>query len=326
MTEGLRTGPRGRSLAARGANWSTTARREAGSSAPRDIGDAARQALLGRSLGEVSVLQLQQSVGNQAVRRIIQRKLYNRNLAWADVKSKTAQIDQDIDTQLRAFNVAYIKGTYFDIRNVLDKLEALVQQRLGTTADNKKKRMLTDIQQDITDERAKLVAPMTEQEIVAYLEKHEAHNWYLTSEKKISKELKELRIRLMTNELLHVTRPTVNDIESKANQAAGKGTLEGYWVGRGLCDVAVQERRNGGSREFQPKGDIRWNHFIGVLSKDSWDDPTYRQFFTSSDWAVGPPIFTGNAADFKSLGLDEERTQSYLAFIGKSGTKKKTDT
>jgi hypothetical protein len=261
------------------------------------------------------VSDLQRRIGNQGVGGLIQRSLYQCYGAWLGVRSKTNAIDAEISSLLSDFRTAYVKEEYAAIVSSLDGLEAKVQARLLTTTDRKKIPVLQRIAQEITNERAKLVKPMSVDEIDHYIAEHEVYQWSLESENDLSPALIALRTRLIHNELVGRLNPTTNDIDVKARQAASLGTVKGYWVGRGLCDLAVLARGGNLSSGFEPNGVIKWNHYIRPLSGKRWDDPTYRQFFDEGDWAGGPAIFEGDADAFRALGLDRDRTRFYLEFL-----------
>ncbi|HEY3081533.1 MAG TPA: hypothetical protein VGM69_16710 [Chloroflexota bacterium] len=271
-----------------------------------------------RRLGAGQILELQRAVGNQGVGRLIQRNLYPCYASWNAVKSKKQAIDTQIAGLLRDFRDAFIKDDYYALLSSLDKLEPLVQQRLGTSTDQKKLQVLQLIAQEIQNERAALAEPMSSDAIADYMKQNEVYKWSLENELDLSKDLIELRRKLIRNELNFKLKPTTKDVDDKARQAAALGTMKGYWVGRGLCDLAVIARGGTLQSGFEPNGVIKWNHYIMPLGGERWDDPTYRQFFAEGDWAGGPAMFQGDADAFRALGLNKDRTEYYLEFIGRA--------
>ncbi|MCY1740822.1 hypothetical protein [Ensifer sp. SL37] len=91
------------------------------------------------------------------------------------------------------------------------------------------------------------------------------------------------------------------------------------WTGLRLCQEATAAL-GGPVREYTPANsgsNITTNHFI-IDNGKTWRDPTWKQFFSESETLGKPPIFNGTAEQFRAMGLDRDRTESYLKLIRKA--------
>lgn len=263
-----------------------------------------------QSTPAVSVSQQVPSGGALPIQREPGDYLRQHYAEWNRVKSDRKEIDSDIYLLMQDI---IVKGKYDSGK--LNRLEQLVLERQGTSKLAKRKRVLAAILTAIESERGDPSVGLSD--IHTYLNSDEfqqvlaeatpndkVDGAFLKARTKILKKLFE-----MNQNLKDVTR---SQLPVQAKKAAQFGVINGCWVGRGMCDIAAEAF--GMRTEFQPNGEITWNHYI-VSHGKTWTDPTYRQFFSPSDWAVGPGIFEGTADDFRSLGLNDDKTEAYLRFI-----------
>jgi Domain of unknown function (DUF4157) len=160
-------------------------------------------------------------------------------------------------------------------------------------------------------------APMGYKAVQAYVDQNQAALFPPGAGDLADQAVLALRKSILINKLVE-QQQTVNGVYQNAAGLAARGVQGGQWVGRGLCQEAAQA---GGAHaeEITPDADrssIDWNHYI---NRDGlvWRDRTWKQFFNLADTAGVPPIFQGDAADFRALGLPQADTDRYLAFLGK---------
>lgn len=160
-------------------------------------------------------------------------------------------------------------------------------------------------------------APMSPTAVRDYVDQNQAALFPPGADDLADQEVLALRKSILISKLVE-QQQTVSGVYQNAAGLAARGVQGGQWVGRGLCQEAAQA---GGAhaQEITPNADrssIDWNHYInrdGAL----WRDRTWKQFFNLADTAGKPPIFHGDAAAFRALGLPKADTDRYLAFLGK---------
>lgn len=136
-----------------------------------------------------------------------------------------------------------------------------------------------------------------------------------------NKRLETLRYRLLMNTLENLGTPLSEMSDEYIISQASRGIEDGQWVGRLLCDDSC--RLMGGTLatyESEAHGStIKYNHVIVNQSEKSYEDFTWKQFFSPTDSKGKPPIFKGGPQQFIDLGLDWEDTKQYLILIGYGG-------
>jgi hypothetical protein len=235
------------------------------------------------------------------------QKHYNE---WNEVKSSKKDDDTKIYTTMRDI---IVHGKYDSGK--LDQLKKLVEARQGTSNDKKKQAVIGKILLAIGKEHGDPSLTLSDIALYFSMDEFQAVLAKATPSDKMDGEFLAARVKILKK--LFTMDPffsnvTQSQLPGKALQAAGKGVMSGFWVGRGMCDIAAEAF--GGRTEFHSNDEIDWNHYIVIQGK-SWTDPSYRQFFTESDWAKGPAMFKGTVEDFRNLGLDPDKTERYLRFI-----------
>lgn len=131
--------------------------------------------------------------------------------------------------------------------------------------------------------------------------------------------VRKMRVRIFKKELRN-RKYTKGDLLSNdpgIKSIANRGVDGDQWIGGLMCDKAADEL--GTPTMYVNKGGA--NHNIIELGGGRWIDPTWKQFFPSdgnSQTLGKPPIFEGDAAAFRALGMDSKQTETYLEFIKKN--------
>ncbi len=207
---------------------------------------------------------------------------------------------------------------YF-IDNNLDTLEKAIQELLNREDQMPYRPALLTVLDAIKSEK-----PSSPEEIENYVNQmiHEGKILYEKDGDLNNDAIRQIRKQILINKLI-MDRINIHKINpAKIVALAARGVLKNQWIGRGLSEeiaLALYEINPKIITPYSHGSNIAWNHCF-IDYGDTFEDPTWKQFFTLIDTENKPPVFFGTAEDFRKLGLPEDRTEDYLQYIGKRET------